>query len=301
MSYFAGSGLQRTVDAVRACFQPERCGDFSSGFLVSEERRHCVCCRDLYSFKQEGSILCDFAVNGFNDIKAVDSLCKKAIFPYSKLTSLVMKDGTINESVLVEPMPEFSAFENQLADPRSEKGQPSLQDYRELMQLTEAWGLTNFQDLLIVYNICDVALMLLCVFTVNRFYFKSFGLSIMRYSSLSRFAYDCLLKGVYDKYGRGVETISSMEMLRFLEGGTFGGMSSVSSAPGPVPYISFQLCAYELCVPIYLLPLYQVAVLLPPPHLPRSPSSSSFPLLYIPLFFLYMLSARKTWAHWRIL
>ena len=240
MSYFAGSGLQRTVDAVRACFQPERCGDFSSGFLVSEERRHCVCCRDLYSFKQEGSILCDFAVNGFNDIKAVDSLCKKAIFPYSKLTSLVMKDGTINESVLVEPMPEFSAFENQLADPRSEKGQPSLQDYRELMQLTEAWGLTNFQDLLIVYNICDVALMLLCVFTVNRFYFKSFGLSIMRYSSLSRFAYDCLLKGVYDKYGRGVETISSMEMLRFLEGGTFGGMSSVLFHGGTPKYANLR-------------------------------------------------------------
>ena len=51
--------------------------------------------------------------------------------------------------------------------------------------------------------------------------------------------------------------------------------------PGARPVYSFQLCAYELCVPICLLPLtslrYQVAVLLPPLHLPHSPSSSSFP------------------------
>ena len=71
-----------------------------------------------------------------------------------------------------------------------------------------------------------------------------------------------------------------------------------TSAPGPVPYIPFSFALMSSAS--YLITLSSRGFTSPSPSSPF-PFLLSFSLLYIPLFFLYMLSARKTWAHWRIL
>ena len=237
---FLGSSLSKSTDAVKTCFQHRTCSDNSSGFHLSDHKKTCQCCNDLFDFRKDGGgVLCDFSKNFFNDEKFVNDLTRKAPFPYSKLDELLSADRTaIVEEVMLHPIPPRSEFLNELADSKGddESRTTSPREYNELIDLTTTLGIDCFGDLLLLYNCVDTLLVLLNLFAINRFYFQHFGLSILRYSSLSKYGFDVLMQGVQKEYGRGVEGISSPDLLEFLKDGNFGGLSSFLKCGGRPEY-----------------------------------------------------------------
>ena len=167
----------------------------------------------------------NYTKNFFNDQRLVDKLFFKQTFPYRYLDK-VWADGQIDEAVLEGPIPSIEEFQNDLKDPRSSGGgHISQADYDALLELANNLQLLTFGQLLSHYNCSDVVLTITCVKVIDRFYFENFGLSLLRCSSLSRYSFQVLNKGVMDEYHRGVETLWNPEQKAFLTESIQGGMA----------------------------------------------------------------------------
>ena len=224
---FLSASLEKSCKSVQACFQTAECGNLKAPFALTASRCECVECGHLYHLPTDARFMCDFAQDFFNNVQVCNKICLKSIFPYSHLNRVLDEDGEIDEAVLEAPIPEFEFFHNELTDPKASSGQVSRIEYDELIATMSALGIFSFGDLLGFYNVCDTLQVLLCIRTIDKYYFSEFGLSTLRYGSLSSFAYQVLLKGLSSRYGRGVECLSSLEMKTFLSEGIYGGLGSV--------------------------------------------------------------------------
>ena len=234
---FSNSTLDKAVSASKTCFKKKVCGDPNSDFYISSEPKNCDCCNELMDLRIVGAPLCDFSERFFGSVDHVTTFFRKLPFPYKKLDAVLGPDGRINEEVLLEPIPSKEFFENDLADPKSLKDMPaglSENAYQEFLQMTEAMHLNTFGSLLSAYNISDIVLTLLITKVIQGFFFKTFGLSILRFSSLSGFAFNLLLKGLVNANGEidGVETLKNLEQKMFLQRATYGGFSTHAYAGG---------------------------------------------------------------------
>ena len=234
---FSNTSLDKAVSASKTCFKKTVCEDPNSDFYVSSEPKNCDCCTELMDLRVVGGALCDFSERFFGSMDHATTFFRKLPFPYKKLDALLGPDGQIDEQVLLEPIPSKEFFENDLADPKSLKDMPggmSENAYQEFLQMTEAMHLNSFGALLSAYNLSDIVLTLLITKVIQGFFFKTFGLSILRFSSLSGFAFNLLLKGMVNQNGEieGVETLKNLEQKTFLQRATYGGFSTHAYAGG---------------------------------------------------------------------
>ena len=151
---------------------------------------------------------------------------RKWPFPYSYLDKLIDANGELDQSILSGPIPSKELFTNDLRDPRAESGVDELSQaqYDDFLQMTRDFGINSFGALLAHYNLADCLLTHAVVAVINRFYFAEFGLTLLRFSSLSKFAFTVLLKGATDDMKVGVETLMNVREKAFLQRGVFGGL-----------------------------------------------------------------------------
>ena len=182
-----------------------------------------------------GAPLCEFSRRFFGSYQHATTFFRKLPFPYKQLDAVLNAEGEIDEEVLLGPIPDRKMFENDLADPKSAKDSIlSEEAHQEFVQTMQELGLNTFGDFLIAYNLSDVMLTMLITKVIQYFFFKTFGLSILRFSSLSAFAFNLLLEGMVDENGvvKGVESLKNMEQKAFLQRATYGGFACHAYAGG---------------------------------------------------------------------
>ena len=230
------ASLQKTVDACARSFQPKVCGKNAAevGFWSELYSKDCDCCKNLYLIREQGQILCKYVLDYFGDLSLIDVCFSKALFPYQYVDKLINSDdGSFNAEALNHPIPSRNHFNNSLSD----SGElPSQEEYDELRSNLELVGAKTFGDYLLHYNSCDSIHVLICLLTIERFYFQHFDLSIMRYNSLPRFGYDILLRSCAERAGGdgSVEFVHDESQRLFLREANTGGLQLCARNGGNV-------------------------------------------------------------------
>ena len=227
------ASLEKTTKGCGSTFQPLNCNESpetGGGFWLGNLPKSCLCCKDKYLMKSEGGVLCEFALNYFNDIKIVNLIFKKQLFCYDYLAKLINEDGSFNYSVLRSDVPPKSAFINQLSDQPCE---PSESSYNDLMTTLSTLNLRTFSDLILLYNSLDVLTCIVSLAVINRFYYEATGLAVLRFNSLSSFAFEFALRSCSERVGvRGVEFLHNECQRLFLSQASSGGLQHCSQIAG---------------------------------------------------------------------
>ena len=223
---YTQSSLQSAVTASKDTLQKEVCNDPNSSLHLSSISKSCICCKDKYPIAHVATSLLDFTKDYFNDEHLVNDFFKKMVFPYKALDRLAGSDGRIDQSVVDGPIPEFSFFKNELRDSRTPDGQGevSLEEYEALLAMCSRLNIETFGELIGCYNLIDILLTVGVCRIVDRFYYEQFQISVLRFGSLSKFAFEILVKGASER-GLGMETVMNADHRAFLQKSVYGGLS----------------------------------------------------------------------------
>ena len=214
-------------DLVTSALQPTRCafypegppGAHPSSRIWLGERKDCPCCVNLSPILEEAPEVIDYADRMMGDSKHTELLLKKLQnFPYSIL------DEDLEELNKSTTFPSREKFVNQLQDGK----EIDIESYQSLKEDCERANIADPMSLLITYQNVDVISLLLLLQFSYKFVFRHFGLNILRYISISKLAFDIVLRHATATVGEGLEYVSSYRLYNFFKSSLQGGFSQAT-------------------------------------------------------------------------
>ncbi len=186
----------------------------------------------------------------FSNLRFADLCFKKGLFSYSYLNKLLDSAGEFQGEAISHLIPSIDNFQNDL----NEGKLPSRQSYDDMLSVHDSMGLKTYGDSLFLYNALDISLLITSLNCLDGFFFREFGLSLLNYTSISRYAFDVNMKSVAERRSvnsqAGVELISNEEQRDFLQGSVFGGISHTKFTGGSLkPFNSPELPHFDPSTP----------------------------------------------------
>ena len=176
----------------------------------------CECCRELFCVSRDAREVTYFSERMLGDCRHSDILLQKlSHFPYHMLD---LGTEYLESS---EEFPTVELFTNSLKD----NAPIETAAYDQLKQNLAKIGVQDGMSMLVLYQSVDVISLLLLLQISTQFMFRTFGLNLLRYTSISRFANDVLVRHACKVVKGGLEHIPTDVLYRLAKRSLFGGFS----------------------------------------------------------------------------